>query len=482
MGFGDVKHWLGIDLGTSSAKVVAAREDGSVVYRGKDSYSHGHGSSADVQDARDFLRSIKGALREYVGPRFDGVAVVGQTPSLVAVDDRGEPVFPVMGWRDTSAANFTGELERRLGPSELTTGVGQLWDGSHLPAKVWRLGREEKELVSRVRWFLQPKDYAVLHLTGIAVTDAWSSKGLWSVSEERPMHEVFALAGLETGLLPPVLAPWTRAGEVQHEAAIPGVLEEGTPVAVGWTDALAGILAIGAATEERSFILSGTSDIVGTSKSSKGPRESQGVYHVPRGVSPLEIWYGPTQSSGASLEWLCKVTSQSAGDLVDLALRAHATEASFSPYLQGERAPIWNDQVRAAFWNLDAEDGLAEIALAVLRGVAFSGRHVLEAAGAIAVGQIHLGGENVQQAGWIRARQEAMGCELVIHQESQMTALGACMLARTAAENCDIRETVARLEGDSHVLPMPAERALPDTHYSEYLEVSAAGETRRTRV
>ncbi len=472
-----MKHWLGIDLGTSSVKVLVVRDVGEVLFRGKAAYTEIAGSV--VGGGTDFISSIRSALSGYSGPSVDGLAVVGQTPSLVTVDETGTPLFPLMGWRDTSPQILTDELRTELGESELITGIANLWDGSHLPAKVLRLGRSNDDRLGRLRWLLQPKDFVVMHLTGAATTDAWSSKGLWSVSQERPLHEVFSLAGIDSRCLPPVLQPWELSGNVVPEAVIPGLIEEGTPVAVGWTDALAGILAIGAATSPRAFILSGTSDIVGTSSRPDDDRPTDGVYCVPPTVSPLKIWYGPTQSSGASLQWLASLTSRSVDDLVAMAAGANATRAGFTPYLQGERAPIWDDAVRASFWNLQTTDGLPEFALAVLRGVAFSGRHVLDAAGAGSIDEIHLGGENVQEAGWIRARQEVMGCEMILHQEPQLTALGACMLARVASGAGNLQDSVDRLEGGAERVEVTAKLALSPDHYTNFLQASTLGGANR---
>jgi xylulokinase len=51
----------------------------------------------------------------------------------------------------------------------------------------------------------------------------------------------------------------------------------------------------------------------------------------------------------------------------------------FLPYLMGERSPHWNPQARGAFVGLSMVHGRAEMARAVLEGVAFNLRIILDA-------------------------------------------------------------------------------------------------------
>ena len=77
----------------------------------------------------------------------------------------------------------------------------------------------------------------------------------------------------------------------------------GTDVAVGWSDALAGMLAAGAFAEETGFVLTGTSSIVGISTHDASAVADQ-LLTIPTACAPLRVLYGPTQSSGASIDWL----------------------------------------------------------------------------------------------------------------------------------------------------------------------------------
>jgi xylulokinase len=101
---------------------------------------------------------------------------------------------------------------------------------------------------------------------------------------------------------------------------------------------------------------------------------------VPGHFVPL----GAMQSAGASLEWLASTVGVEREDLGTLVAEAGAAEASseglfFLPYLLGERAPIWDVAARGAFLGLEHRHTRAQLARAVLEGVAFNLYGIFEA-------------------------------------------------------------------------------------------------------
>ena len=91
------------------------------------------------------------------------------------------------------------------------------------------------------------------------------------------------------------------------------------------------------------------------------------------------------QSAGASLSWFARTVGVAGRDgLARLVDEAAATEAApdglfFLPYLLGERAPIWDVHARGTFVGIGHSHGPAQLARAVLEGVAFNLYGVFEA-------------------------------------------------------------------------------------------------------
>ncbi len=446
-----MRTWLGIDIGTSGVKAILVTEGGDVVERGHAEYPSWESGAAHEQQVEDYIGAVRRAVAHFER-KPDGIGIVGHTPSLVLAAEDATAVRPVITWRDGRPTEEAEWLRGSLGSSLDIFGVDNLWDVSQLPAKLLWLARNDPRALAATKWLLTPKDFIGFRLTGAAATDAWSGKGLWSIAEGRPSREVFAAAGVDEDLLAPVLDPWEVLGTTTASAAAEFGLPAGCPVVVGWSDAMGGMLGIGAAALPRSFVLAGTSDIVGRSFSADEATKA-GVYRVPASCSPIPVDYGPTQSSGASLLWLSRLTGRTPGELVAAAAGAAETDAVFLPYLRGERAPLWDPSVRASFSDIAESDGLEEVALATMRGVGLSNRHVLDACGHPEAGEsVHLGGSDVGSSGWTRARVEALGVDLVIHLEPQLPALGAAMLARSGATGDPIAESYRRLGADVRVV------------------------------
>lgn len=445
-------HYLGLDLGTSSLKALLVRHDGTVVETAHGAYRTRRGSEAEAeQDPADWLAAVAAVVRLLVpAGRVDGVAVVGHTPSIVLADRDRAATHPALTWQDTRPAAEAEELAAALGDAAPHVGGGLPWNPAYLPAKLLYLARHAAQAVRRARWLLQPKDFIGYALTGRAATDIWSAKGLCRIDDGAAVRPVFELANTPIDKLPARQAPWEPVGRVDHAGSAWSGLAAGTLVATGWSDALAGMLAVGAFGTPTPFILTGTSDIAGVSGETLG--EPDTVLHVPTSCAPLPVSYGPSQTSGASVQWLSEVLRTPVDDVLVAAQDAdEAAVPRFLPYLSGERAPLWRPDLRGAFSQLSRRTARPELARAVLRGVSLSNRHVLTAAGDTG-GPVHIGGRNGQHPAWVQARLETLGRPLVLHAQPETAALGAAMIAASAAERTAVAAVAERLCGPTRVM------------------------------
>jgi xylulokinase len=443
--------WVGLDVGTSGVKAIAVDGKGAVVARGEANYPiQGQGAIAE-QDPLDYFNATVAAIGQLGAIEIAGIGICGQTPTLVLVDSESTPVTPAITWRDSRATAESEELKARFGRSLDQFGVDNVFEPSQLPAKLFWLSRNKPEALKKARWALLPKDYIALLLTSVAVSDPWSCKGLVSLKTRKPVADVLETIGITENLVPPQLDPWQLAGRVTRAGAQTFGVSESIPVAVGWSDALAGMVGIGAPMKAMSFILTGTSDIIGSSHNKKS-EPVNGIYQVSSASSPLTIDFGPTQSSGGSLVWLAEESKRSVGELVELAASAE-TDAFFLPFIGGERAPLWNSQLCEKFIDLPANATLGEKALAVMKGVCLSDRHVLNYSwkSAGVSDEINLAGANIEHEAWLKARRYVFTEKLIMHKEPQLPALGAAMLAMSAATGETLVRAFEKLHGEIEV-------------------------------
>jgi xylulokinase len=479
-----MNSWLGLDIGTSSLKALLVADDSTVLARASVPYA-GQASPAGPtgeQDPQSWIAAARHAVAECVaaGGLPDGIGLAGQVPTLVTVDADGRPVRPALTWQDSRAVTEAEELERALGPSSPYIGMDLPWSASHLPAKLLWLARNEPETRARTRHLLQPKDHLGLVLTGSPLTDAWSSKGLVDIRSGRPAGAVLEASGWGPESCPPAAPPWSSRG-VTTDGALG--LPAGIPVSVGWSDALASMLAVGAFAKPTAFVLTGTSDIVGLSVEGAGT-DPAGLYRVPLECAPRAVLYGPTQSSGATVQWLSKLFDRPIDELPAIATRAGSqTGPAFVPYIAGERAPLWQPDVRAVFADVGAEDGAPEFIRSVLRGVASSASHILDIASTEAgtrIREVHIAGRGNADMAWKQLRLETLGVPVLFHTEPYTSALGAAMLGACASTGGEA-DSADHLRGE----PVRAEPSGDDVTLSarlsdRYLRASRLAQSWRT--
>jgi xylulokinase len=444
-------RYLGVDVGTSATKVSLISADATVTASAGYPTRRGTAGEAE-QDPAGWTQALADALAAVLAQGGTGLGSVtaiglcGQTPTLVPVDAAGEPVRPALTWQDTRASAEAAELAARFGDPEPLIGTALPWSAANMPAKLLWLTRHEPSTVRRTRWLLQPKDLVGLELTGSPASDPWSAKGICRVSDRAPAADVLAGCGWPAQACPPIADAWAPRGTVSAAAARRFGLPEGIPVCVGWSDALAQVLAAGCFERQSAFVFSGTSAIVGVPVTDESPRAA-GLFRVPRTCAPIPLLYGPTSSSGASVAWVARLLGCQPADVPGIAAGAAEATPTFVPYLSGERAPLWNTEVRGLLLGLAAEHGPPEIARAVMAGTLLSARHVLdtvaEATGRGA-GEIEYAGRGAGDPTWEAIALQTLGARLRFHSDPDMSARGAAILAAIMT-GISLREATASL-------------------------------------
>lgn len=372
---------LGIDVGTTSVKAGVFDLSGRVLGTATTPYETYRPAPGWVeQDPMAWWRSMEVVVDQSMAqgrsPDVGAIGICSQVNTHVFVDHRATALLPAVVWQDQRAGLIATELDSTIGEAQRDG----LWgapvhiDASSALARISWCERHRPEVFRACRWVLSPKDFCNARLTGEVASDAMSAIGLVDAGGGY-LRRVLDLVPRGPELCPP-LRPMTAV--LGESISALGPVPPGIPVVTGSMDAWGSRYGSGVVELAQGMDVSGTSEILGLLSDRSAP--SPGVVTFP----PLSNrWFhaGPTQAAGDALRWW---STQARTDVATLLADAGRVPAGaggllFLPHLMGERAPLWDTMARGAMVGLSTDHGPGHLARAVLEGVAFSARHLLEA-------------------------------------------------------------------------------------------------------
>ncbi|NKB28395.1 MAG: xylulokinase [Rhodobacteraceae bacterium] len=372
--------WLGLDVGTSAVKALVADSDGCVVADGSAPLTTASPQPGwSEQDPEDWWAALLLAVaraRDVAGDRWRdiaGIGLSGQMHGAVLLDADRAVLAPVMLWNDTRAVAESDALNAAVPAIADIAGVAAL-PGFAAPKLLW-IARERPALHARIRHALMPKDWIGMRLHGQMLCDPSDAAGTHLFDQgARGWHAGLCKAAqVDPGWLPVVRAGDAVAGGLLEDAARHLGLRVGLPVAVGAGDTVAGAVGVGVVQAGRAVMSLGTSGQVFLCDDRHAPRAKGHVHAYAHTLDGVWFRMAAMLNGARPLAWYAGATAQSVPDLLTAAGRAELTRVPlFLPYLTGERTPHGDSAIRAGFLGLADGASGAEMARAVVDGIAYS--------------------------------------------------------------------------------------------------------------
>lgn len=369
---------LSIDIGTTTCKGALFDFSGKMLELVKVPLSietDGNGSQeADPRTWELALRSVCSAIGR--DNRIRAVVVSGNGPTVVPVfaepEDSGGRLHADAGmarlWLDRRAVAEAAEI------SELS---GAFVDSSFVLPQVLHLSRTEPQVYQRAQWFLSSCEFTNYLLTGEAKAILHADDALrWYWSDD-----ILAKLGLDADKFPPFCRPGDLVGTVSGLAARVLGLPRDIPVFAAGPDFLVSILGCAVVRPGMVCDRSGTSE--GINLCTTVPLGDDRLMTYLHPVRPYYNISGIISTSGKAIGWAKQLMGlQEAGFDELYALMRKADPGSrnlvFLPYLNGERAPIWDPDAKGVFNGLTLSTGKEELLRSVAEGVCFAMRDVIE--------------------------------------------------------------------------------------------------------
>ena len=427
---------LGIDLGTSSVKVVALGADGRPLAEATAGYDVTAPDAGQAEsDPGAWWSATVAAVHEclsHVGPAPAAIGLCGQMHGVVLTGDGGRALRPAILWPDSRAVAEVA-VYRRLPAGQLRRLMNPLVPGMAGPILLW-LATHEPGHYRNAAWALQPKDWLRMQLTGIAAGDPSDASAtlLYDVPADRWHIELVEALGLEKGLLPPLLRSAGQAGVLTRSAAGELGLAAGTPVATGAGDTAAGILGTSLTPGQVQMSIGSGIQIVTLRDAAIAADEP--VTHLYR-TAEDHSWYALAAilSGGIALDWVRRLLGADWPELYASVTRPGRLEDPlFLPHLAGERTPYLDPGLRGAWVGLGLGHDRTTLLRSALEGVAFAAAEALEALDSAGNGvktTVRLSGRGSTAAAWRQLLADVLGRPVVASASTNASGNGAALLA-----------------------------------------------------
>jgi len=416
---------LSFDVGTTSAKTCLYEIGEKLTLLGSASRPYPLSvlpTGGVEQDPEDWWRALCAATRVVMTktgvrpPSIRALSFCSQMQGLVLVDKGGNALRPAMSYMDQRAIDqwrrgmgsglrIAGLNARRLLLSLLVTGGAS----ASVKDPVWKyqwVRENEPAIFANVHAWLDVKEYLTLRCTGRAAmtTDSASATFLYDTRPGRGSWSPRLLSSFEVdrGHLPEVVSCTTEMGRLTATAAADLGLLPGVSVIAGGGDLTMMALGCGCVSPGDTHVYVGTSGWV----SRVTPRRMVDIDHfigpVPAARPGLFNFIGEQETSGKCLEW---VRDHLALDEIGVYLGARGihdapesryatlldyldevveqTEPGsggvvFTPWLHGNRSPFEDPFARGMFFNIGLGTGKRKLIRAVVEGIAYHNRWILE--------------------------------------------------------------------------------------------------------
>jgi xylulokinase len=444
---------IGLDFGTTNFKGVCLTTTGESLARVEVQTPRNHPREGwtewDPVQIRDTVIKLLQELVQRLPSEYIpvGLSVASVAESVVGIDKRGHPTGPIIAWHDRRSELEAEWLRSRISEEEVFAITGSPIDATFALFKLlWLQRHRPEQFRAAVHWLLVA-DWIAFYLTGeMAANASLASRTLaFDISRLEWSDKIVQAADLDRTTFAEVRPSGTSIGKIIPEIADQCGLPRDVVVTVGGHDHVCGAIAAGAV---RPGILL---DSIGTSEALFAPMNAptqaaqflsasfcQGVVQV-ADRSPSYYAIAGMPSAGECVEWFLRLLrgDKDIESLTDAAGDCEPNRTLFVPHLRYVSSPTPQTNGRGAFFGLTIATSTSELFRAVLEGIAFEGKYIMDnlisMAGAEPVAEIWCVGKAFQNNLFQRIKANINGVPLRIAEQPDLAARGAAILAGLGA-------------------------------------------------
>lgn len=431
--------YIGIDLGTSSVKLILVTSTGKVIKTVNKSYElYVPEPTWTEQKPEDWFNQTMDGLKDLVKGYetfIKAISFSGQMHGLVILDEQDKVIRPAILWNDQRTIQEVDYLNNVIGKDQLLKETGNIaLTGLTAPKLLW-VKHHEPDHFKRIQKIMLPKDYLIYRLSGKFATDVSDVSGTLYYDVKHKNYSKFMLdtIGIKEEQCPKVYESYEVVGTLLEDIAHRLHLSKDIKIVAGGGDQACGAVGVGIVKEGECSISLGTSGVVFVSSEHfkadhksylQSYAHSNGEFHL----------MGVMLNAAGSLKWWSEQIFQNynySDFFSKLDHTSYSDDLYYLPYLTGERAPINDPMARGVFFGLRIDHRKENLDRAVVEGVTFGLKEtftLIQNLG-VPITRIRITGGGAKSHIWAQMISDIMNVDVITVEVEEGPAFGASILA-----------------------------------------------------
>ena len=432
-------YFIGLDLGTTSTKVIAFDQRGNTLVTTGVAYPTFYPAvNYAVQKPDTIWEAVRASVSrvlETVDENYTlaGVGMSSAMHTLLPIDEDGNPLTDLMIWSDNRACEVIEKVLEEEGDIFYDT-VGVPLHPMTPFAKLLWASENKVAWGQNAKMFIGIKEWILQKITGVYEMDysIASATGMFDIHQNQWHDSCLKRANICHTQLPTLVDTLSVRNCINDE-----LFPIGTPIVIGASDGCLANLGAGAFRDGTIAVTLGTSAAARAvvSKPVLDPNRSTFCYYL---APNHYVVGGGSNSGGIVIEWFVKnFADNNYGTFYEWidSVTAGAEGILCLPYLQGERAPVWNSSAQGIFHGLTMHHSRRHLAKAVMESILLNIKQIIETIGTLqqkSFKSVKVGGGSAVSPIVLQLLSDVLGINVHITHTSEHSAWGGAVMAMWA--------------------------------------------------
>lgn len=431
--------YVGIDLGTSSVKMLVMDQQGTiqnVVVREYPLYFPKTGWSE--QKPEDWYENVMDGLKELLAvcdkSQVKGISFSGQMHGMVILDEKDEVIRPAILWNDGRTTKECDYLNNVIGREKISEYTANMALTGFTAPKVMWVKENEPENFARINKLMLPKDYIAYKLTGVHCTDVSDASGmlLFDVKNKCWSKEMLDIVGLREEQLAKIFESYEVVGTVTKQVAEELGISPETKVIAGGGDNAVAAVGNGTVGHGMCSVSLGTSGTVFIATKEFAVDDKNALHSFAHADGKYHFLGCMLSAASCNKWWMddiigTKDYKKEQENITSLG----ENNVFFLPYLMGERTPHNDPNARGTFIGMTLDTKREDMTQAVLEGVTFALRDAFEITKGLGmkIDRVRILGGGAKSPLWCRIVANVLNVKVDKINSEEGPAFGAAILA-----------------------------------------------------